>query len=410
MSVAVRPSALLSRTAGFAAASAALVLVFVSAGSPVPLYNTYRAEDGLTNADLGVATAVYLVAAAVSLLVLGRLSDHLGRRPVGIGALAGSALGLVVLLGVDGLAPLAAGRALQGLSTGLASSALGAFAVDCAPPHPRWLPAVVTSAAPMLGIPLGALASGALVDHGPAPRHLGYAVVIALLVAAAVLLALSPETVPRTTVRRAAASLRPRVHVPAGAGRPLLAVAGVVLATWSLGGFYQAFGPSIAADQLGSRASLTAAAVFSSFTLFSVLGGPLTARFRPERAVRVAVVLYAVCVAGILLALRAGEVVPFLAVSLVAGVVQGAAQTGGMRTLLVRAGPADRAGLLSTVFLLNYSCAAVPSLVAGRLTGTSTMLQIACGYGVLVLVGVLLAVVLSRPAAPVPTGSALGER
>ncbi|NAZ88494.1 MFS transporter, partial [Kineococcus indalonis] len=386
-----------ARAAGFAAASAALVLVFVSAGTPIPLYNSYRAQDGLTNADLSVVTVVYLAAAALSLLVLGRLSDHLGRRPVGVGALVSSALGLLVLLGVDGVGALAAGRLLQGLATGLASSALGALAVDCAPERPRWLPAVVTSAAPMLGIPAGALLSGALVDHAPAPRHLVYSAVAVLLLTAAALVALGPEPVARTTARRALASLRPRVLVPAGAGRPLLAVTGLILATWSVGGFYQAFGPSIAADQLGSEASLTAAAVFGSFTLLSVLGGPLTARLRPERAVRLGALAYALCVAGVLLALRAEAIGPFLGASLLAGVAQGAAQTGGMGTLLARTAPGERAGLLSTVFLVNYSSAAVPGLVAGRLTQTFSMLQIAAGYGALVLVGVGAAPGARRP-------------
>ncbi|WP_432545784.1 MFS transporter [Kineococcus sp. SYSU DK004] len=379
------------------------MLVFVSAGTPIPLYNTYRAQDGLTTADLTVATALYLAAAALSLLVLGRLSDHLGRRPLGVAALLTSAAGLGVLQVVDGLAPLAAGRLLQGLATGLASSALGALVVDTAPERPRWLAAVVTSAAPMLGIPLGALACGALVDHGPAPRHLLYAVVAVALVAVAAGVAAGPETVERAgrravRLRGAAASLRPRVHVPPGARRPLVAVAAVVVATWSLGGFYQAFGPTIARDELGSDAALTAAAVFASFTVLSALGGPLTARLRADRAVRVGAALYAAGVVGILAALAAGAVVPFLVVSLLTGVAQGAAQTGGMRTLLARTAPADRAGLLSTVFLLNYSSAAVPSLVAGRLTDVATVVQIASGYGVLVLAGVAVALVAARPA------------
>ncbi|MFI5937894.1 MFS transporter [Actinoplanes sp. NPDC051494] len=390
------------RTAGFVVASVSFVLVFVSAGSPIPLYNTYRSQNGLTNGDLAVATAVYLFAAAVSLLVFGRLSDHLGRRAVGTGALVSSALGLIVLLSVDGLPHLAAGRFLQGLATGLASSALGAFVIDSAPQRPRWLPAAVTSAAPMLGIPLGALLSGALVDHAPWPRHLTYAVLLGLLLIAAVLVALSPETVARTTARQAVASLRPQVHVPARAGRALLAMSGLILATWSLGGFYQAFGPSIAREQLGSNASLTAGAVFGSFTVFSLIGGPLTARLRPDVAMRAGAIAYAVCVAGILVALGAAAIVPFLAMSLVAGIAQGAAQTGGMRTLLAGTAPAGRAGLLSTVFLLNYSSAAIPSLIAGRLTGTFSMLQIAAGYGVLVVVGVTVVLALAR--APYQTG------
>lgn len=392
----------LPRAAGLWVAAAALVLVFVSAGSPIPLYNTYRQQDGLTNADLSVVTAVYLSTAAISLLVLGRLSDHLGRRAVGLAALVASGLGLVLMLGVHGVGELAGGRAFQGLATGLASSALGAFVVDSAPPGRPWLPAVVTGASPMLGIPLGALLSGALVDHGPAPRHLTFLVVLGLLVAVAVALVLCPETVPaavdrRGIGRRALASLRPRVLVPAGARRPLLAMAGLILATWSMGGFYQAFGPSIAEEELGSTAALTAGAVFGSFTVLAFLGGPLTSRLRPHRALRLGLVAYAACIAGVLWALHAEATAGFLAVSLVAGVTQGVAQTGGMQTLLARIGPGDRAGLLSTVFLLNYGCAAVPSLVAGRLTTTFSLLQIACGYAVLVVVGVAAAIALVQP-------------
>ncbi|MEI4279279.1 MFS transporter [Klenkia terrae] len=403
----------LPRAAGFAVASAALVLVFVSAGSPIPLYNTYRAQDGLTDADLSVVTAVYLSMAAVSLLVLGRLSDHLGRRAVGLAALVSSAVGLVLLLDVDGVGELAAGRAFQGLATGLASSALGAYVVDTAPPRRPWLPAVVTGASPMLGIPLGALLSGALVDHGPAPRQLTFVVVGVLLAVVAVLLALGPETVPPGAgrARGAAASLRPRVLVPAGARRPLLAMAGLILATWSVGGFYQAFGPSIAEVELGSTAALTAGAVFASFTVLAFLGGPLTARVPAHRALQAGMLAYAVCMAGVLWALHAGATAAFLVVSLVAGVTQGVAQTGGMQTLLARTAPGERAGLLSTVFLLNYSCAAVPSLVAGRLTTTFSLFQIACGYAVLVVVGVVVAVVLVRPV-PAPPGltAAAGTR
>jgi hypothetical protein len=99
--------------------------------------------------------------------------------------------------------------------------------------------------------------------------------------------------------------------------------------------------------------------------------------------------------------------VPFLAVSLLAGITQGVAQTGGMRGLLAGTGPTDRAGLLATVFLLNYSSAAIPSLIAGRLTTTFTLLQIAAGYAVLVLIGVLVVLILARPRTiPATHGSA----
>jgi MFS family permease len=68
----------------FVAASSPLVFVFAAAGTLIPLYNTYRAEDGITNGDLATASVFYFVAAAIALLILGRLSNHLGRRPVAL--------------------------------------------------------------------------------------------------------------------------------------------------------------------------------------------------------------------------------------------------------------------------------------------------------------------------------------
>src|SRR5258706_3924985 len=76
----------------FAAAACSLVFVFAAAGTPIPLYNLYRAQDGITNADLGMVSVGYFIAAASSLMILGRLSNHLGRRPLAIAALSSAAL------------------------------------------------------------------------------------------------------------------------------------------------------------------------------------------------------------------------------------------------------------------------------------------------------------------------------
>ena len=262
----------------FLAAACSLVFVFAAAGTPIPLYNTYRAEDGITNADLGIVSVGYFVAAATSLLVFGRLSNHLGRRPVALAALTSAAVACLLLIGMDGVLPLLVARVLQGLACGLASSGLGSYVIDSAPERPRWLPAAITGSAPMLGIPIGALACGALVRYGPAPRVLIYEIMTAVLVVCAALMAMSPETMPRR--RGAMASLRPRLQVPAGSGQLLLAAGAASVATWSLGGFYQAFGPSVAAEHLGTTNPLVAAAVFASVMVLNPVGGPLSGRLR----------------------------------------------------------------------------------------------------------------------------------
>src|SRR4051812_17994399 len=156
--------------AAFVVATCAFVIVFAAAGTPIPLFNTYRADDGVTKGDLGMVSVGYFVAAAASLLLLGRLSNHVGRRPVAIAAVGTAALSCVLLVGMHGVVPLMVARVLQGLACGLAPSALGSYVVDSAPARPPWLPAVITGSAPMVGIPLGALTCGALAQYGPAPR------------------------------------------------------------------------------------------------------------------------------------------------------------------------------------------------------------------------------------------------
>ncbi len=224
----------LSGPLGFAVGSCALVLVFAAAGAPIPLYNTYRVVDGLDHDAFETAAVGYFVAAAIALLALSRLSDHLGRRPVCMAALGCAAAGSLLLTQVHGIAPLLAGRILQGLACGMASSSLGAYVVDTAPSRPRWLAAAITGSAPMVGVPLGALLSGALIEYGPAPRTLAFEVIAACLVLGAALIAFSPETVPRRA--GALASLRPRLRVPPGSARLLVAAGAAFTATWSLGG------------------------------------------------------------------------------------------------------------------------------------------------------------------------------
>src|SRR3954449_11628445 len=153
---------------GFVGAACSLVAVFAASASPIPLYELYRRTDGLSHADLSLTAVAYFVAVMVTLVVFGRLSNQVGRRPVALAALVVTAAGTLVLTSVHSTGPLIGGRALQGIGCGLASSALAAFIVDSAPASPSWLGSAVTTGAPMVGLTLGALGSGALVEYGPA--------------------------------------------------------------------------------------------------------------------------------------------------------------------------------------------------------------------------------------------------
>jgi MFS family permease len=384
---------------GFAASVASLGTVFAAAGAPVSLYETYREQDGLTNAGLSVAAVAYFAAVACALLVLGRLSDHLGRRPLTAASLGLALTGTVVLLEVHSLGPLVGGRALQGLACGLASSAVSASVIDTAPRRPVWLAAVTTSSVPMIGLPVGAVGAGVLVATASHPRQLTYLVVSVLLLGCLVLVALAPETVRRTP--GAMAALRPAIAVPAGVRSAMPGAVALFITTWAVGGFFQSFGPSIAADELGSTSPVVGAVVFASVMVLNPLGAVLGGRARPERARRAGVVVFLAMFAIVLMALRSGSVPVFLAASFLAGAGWGAAFSGTLRQLLDGVHPDARAGLMSVVYLCSYSAAAVPALVAGRLSSHLSLLQIGWAYGVLVLLSGLTALALTRSRGPI---------
>lgn len=378
----------------FATATAALVAVFAASGAPIPLYERYRAAAGLSTQDLSLAAVAYFVAVLIALVVLGRLSDHLGRRVVAVAAVILAAIGSLILLDVSNLGILLTGRVFHGLACGLASSALTTYVIDTAPDRPRWLAAGAAAGAPVSGLTIGSLGTGALAQYAPAPLAATYVIDVGLLAVCAVLLLFAHDPVNRR--QGALTSLRPRVSIPA-AVRPLLPGAVAVFgATWALGGFYQAFSPTIAARDLGTTNTLVAAVVFASFMAPYALGGPLTARLTPSGAQRAGIVVFAVAVVGIATSLLAGSTLGVIAFGVIAGAAQGMTFTGSVRALLSKTAGGERAGLMSAVYLFSYCGAAAPSLVAGRLSSIVALPHVAFGYAAIAAVSAVVTVRTSR--------------
>src|SRR5262249_49384138 len=129
--------------------------------------------------------AVYSLGALAALLILGRLSDHVGRARVVALGLVIQVAGALTFIAAQDSSSLYLARILQGVATGIAITALSAWLVDLQPPEKRSFAGLVGAAAPMAGLATGALGSGALVQYAPDPLHLVF-----WLLAAAFLLAL----------------------------------------------------------------------------------------------------------------------------------------------------------------------------------------------------------------------------
>ena len=116
----------LSQTASFYLLASITVSYLASSSAPTPLYPIYQAEWGFSPLAITFVFGIYAVAVLGALLVAGRLSDFLGRRPVLIVATMVQAATMLLFAFAGGLSTLVVARIIQGLSTGAAIAAVGA--------------------------------------------------------------------------------------------------------------------------------------------------------------------------------------------------------------------------------------------------------------------------------------------
>jgi MFS family permease len=383
----------LSPVPAFAVVSFSLGTLMAVAGVPAPLYGVYQQLYGVSSSGVTGSFAVYILMVAATLLTCGRLSDYIGRRAVTGAALILALASCVVLAFTNGIEDLLIGRAMQGASSGLAMSAVSAYVIDLQSPRRPALGATIASAGPTLGLALGAVISGALVQFAPRPTHLVYIVFGAVLLACLVCLPMLPDTAHISS--GVLASFRPKIAVPADIRKLFVGVCACAVAVWALSGFYQSLGPALAVTQLHHDGQFTGGLVVASLVGPTVLGGAVSTRLRSLTAMLVGLATVVVAVAGVLTGLHSGSTALFFASSFICGCGFGCAFSGAMQTVLSPAAPQDRAGLISAVYLVSYFGAALPAYLAGVAEPYWGLEQVAIVYGCLVVVLSVLAMVLS---------------
>jgi MFS family permease len=383
------PVPTLSRTPAFWTAAGLLLLVVAASGVPTPLYRVYQEQFGFGPGTLTVVFGIYAIALLAALLVAGGLSDHVGRRPVLVGGLLLQASAMVIFFAADGVGWLLAARVVQGLSMGALTGTLGALLLDTqCPARPR--AALLNSATPGLGLSLGAVAAAVVVEFVASPTRWVFAVLIGVLVLAAAVVALLPETSTRTP--GALASLRPTVRVPPSQRSAFVAVLPVIVAAWALGGLYLSLGPSLVATVFGIEdhlvGSLLVLAMQGTGAMSSVLGRDLA----PERAMVSGASVFALGVAGTIAALLSGEIVVLFVSAVVSGLGFGLAFLGAVATASAGVAPHERAGLLSSVFVVGYLSFSVPAIIAGTASSSVGLETVTEVYAAVLIVLALTAV------------------
>lgn len=359
--------------------SAVLMAFLGASGVPTPLYQLYQQSWQFSTPMLTLVFATYLFALLLTLLFTGALSDHLGRRPVILAGLLLQIISMLCFALATDLGWLFAARALQGLATGIVTSALGAALID----SDRQRGPLMASVAPMLGMGLGVLGAGVLVEMAPWPMRLVYIVIIALFVWQALGLRRTTERIARRP--GALASMKPRVRVPSAVMPTFIRAMPASIAAWALGGFTLSLGPALTEWVSGSPSALLGALPASLLTVMGSLG---VWRLRHLPTATILLLSGTLLPAGLAIVLG-GVFLHSSALLLggyaLAGLGFGPGFMGAMRAIMAISPVDARASLMAAFYVASYLAASLPALVAGVSTRAVGVEATVYGYASLVM-------------------------
>jgi MFS family permease len=327
---------------------------------PTPMYALYAEKMHFSVFTTTVIFAIYAIGVLSALLVFGRWSDAIGRRPI---LLAGALLALVsavVFLLAEDVSVLLIGRVLSGLSAGIFTGTATAAVVEAVPPERRDRAGAVATIANIGGLGAGTLLAGILVQYAPHPLYLSYVVHIVLVVLALVAVLLAPETSSRT------ASIGfQRLSVPAEA-RPIFVIAATAaFAGFAVMGLYTATAPSFVSGVMGITSHAVAGAVASSIFVASAIAQLVAGRLSPERAVALGCAILVLGMVILAAALYLSSLAGLITAAVVAGIGQGISFSRGL-TAIIEHTPADRrAEVSSTYFVVAYVALSIPVVGLG---------------------------------------------
>ena len=352
----------LSPRVAYALAAAIIGLALFASGTPSPLYGIYSELWGFSPIVLTLVYATYAFGVLTTLILAGRVSDEVGRRPVLLVALG-------TLLVRDGpvharrsVVWLFVARGLQGLATGLALAAAAAALLDLHPRRDIAGVGLANGVASAAGMGLGVLVSAALVELLPAPRVLPYVLLFVLFAIAFALTLRMPEPI----AERSRLRLTPqRPSVPPVVRRPFFLAGLGVLSSWSIAGLFLSLGPQLSAEVFHTSNHLVA-----GIPVFVLAGSAAVAqlvfgRSTPWLGASLGSIALAVGLLVIVAAAGESSSALLLIGAVIGGAGFGVAFLGALRALSVAIPHEHRAEVMSAFYVVAYASLSLPAVLAG---------------------------------------------
>jgi predicted MFS family arabinose efflux permease len=350
-----------------------LGLMFVGALMPTPLYPLYRQAFGFSGIVLTLIFAVYVLGNLLSLLLLGRLADQIGRRKASLPAIGFGLASAAIFAAAAGTSWLFAARLLSGLATGLAAGAATAWIAELYSGRTEGGAARIASAANFFGCAAGPLLAGLLAQFAFWPLQLSFLVHLVLLCIIAGGLFLVPETMSH---RRGPAqlALKPRIGVPPHIRLQFVAPAVTGFATFALIGFYGALLPNLLASSLHQPAPAIAGAVVCALFLVAALTILSSGRLQSQAAMMSGLALLPPSL-WLLVGAQLAQSMPILLLATAFGGISGGFGYRGSLEVINRIAPADRRSeVVSSYMVAVFAGNSLPVIGIGVLSATTDSL------------------------------------
>lgn len=357
---------------GFWSVAAAFAVIMAFSAVPTPLYGLYAARDGFGSLTITIVYAVYAVGVILALFTVGHVSDWYGRRRVMIPALLLTAVSAVLFLVWRDLAGLFVARFVNGVAVGATTATATAWIAELhAARRPTATPRraqIVGAATNLGGIGTGPLVAGVLAQWVTKPLTVPYLVFLGLLAAAAVGLALTPETRTMKPADRPGYHPQP-IKAPAKGRVSFIAALIAGFIAFAALALFNSLAPSFLAGPLhhpslalaGAAAFIAFAAAAAAQILLIGLGRQALAAFGALWiTVGAATIVFAV-------QLSTPSLWLFLAGGVMLGAGAGAYFKSSLGTVIALSDPGNRAGALTVFFLIGYIGLSIPAVGLGML-------------------------------------------
>jgi len=373
------------------AVAALLGTMFAGSTMITPLYVIYQQAWNFSQITLTLVYAAYIIGNLTALLVLGRISDYIGRKRISLPAIALAACSTFIFFNAKSAAWLAAGRALSGLAISMASSTTTAWIAELHMDRQR--AAIAATVGNSLGLAFGALFAGLLVQYAPAPLHLTYLVYLAILAIMCILIGFVPETVTRRALQ--ASSLRPQISVPKNIRTAFIPPACAAFGAFALVGFYAALAPSILKHQLHVDNHAVSGLILFELCAVAAVAAALSHSMNSRAAMKGGLLTLIPSVLLLVWAQAAGSLSILLIGTAISGISAALGYRGSLQVVNELAPPDRRAALVSAYLIVAFSANSIPVIGIGVLSTLTNAVTATLAFAIVLSLCSLVALAVS---------------